>query len=57
MQICLKELRETAVWLRFADRLCCSVNVSSLTKECDELISIFVRGIKTAKVANARHRR
>jgi four helix bundle protein len=56
MQICLKELRETAVWLRFADRLCRAVNTSHLTEECNQLISIFVSSIKTAKARSAPQR-
>ena len=50
MQICLKELRETSVWLRFAKRLFgSSVATDQVVKECCELIAIFVKSITTAK--------
>ncbi len=52
MQIGLKELRETSVWLRFTDRVCGkNVDASRLCRECDELIAIFVKSITTAKAA------
>lgn len=50
MQICLKELRETAVWLRFAHRLYGQqIDVVRLAGECSELIAIFVTSINTAR--------
>ena len=50
MQICLKELRETAVWLRFAQRIYGRKLVpSSMAGECRELIVIFVKSVNTAK--------
>ena len=50
MQICLKELRETAVWLRFAQRIYGRKLVpSSMAGECRELIAIFVKSVNTAK--------
>ncbi len=50
MQISLKELRETSIWLRFAYRLCGrKPDVSQLSAECDELISIFVQSINTLR--------
>jgi four helix bundle protein len=48
MQIGLKELRETSVWLRLLSRLR-GVRRAPPTAECDELISIFVRSIQTAR--------
>ncbi len=55
MQICLKELRETSVWLRFVHRLCGStVDTDRLTRECSELIAVFVSGINTAKAKSRR---
>ncbi|MCH8935568.1 MAG: four helix bundle protein [Gemmatimonadetes bacterium] len=55
MQVCLKELRETSVWLRFVHRLCGStVDTDRLTRECSELIAVFVSGINTAKAKSRR---
>ena len=52
MQICLKELRETSVWLRFAHRLCGrKVATGRLAQECSELIAVFVKSVNTAKVS------
>jgi len=50
MQIGLKELRESAVWLQFMKELSsdgsrCVV----LSQECGELIAIFVASLKTAR--------
>ena len=56
MQICLKELRETSVWLRLSSRICGSnFDTGPLTRECDELIAVFVKSINTAKAKS--HRR
>jgi four helix bundle protein len=50
IQICLKELRETLVWLRFLSRLGAEeVDVGPLEAECNELVSIFVQSVKTMK--------
>ena len=50
IQICLKELRETSVWLRFAHRLCGpKTDVAGLAHECNELISIFVKSVHTMR--------
>jgi four helix bundle protein len=52
MKVCLKELRETRVWLRMIVRakLIKPVNkLDSLIQENNELISIFVTSIRTAK--------
>jgi len=52
MKICLKELRETKVWLIMIVRANLVKSESSLKpdiKENDELISIFMASIKTAK--------
>ena len=49
-QICLKELRETFVWLRLMHRLFGSrIATGQLRKECNQLIAIFVRTIVTAR--------
>ena len=56
MKICLKELRETRVWLLMIQKLDTIKDVSkleSLIDETNQLISIFVKSIKTAK-ANRR---
>ena len=50
MQLCLKELRESAVWLQFADELDTGhAGRSALRQECKELIAIFVASLKTAR--------
>ena len=51
MKICLKELRETLIWLKIIERkpLCPPDRLSSIVKECNELIAIFVTSIKTAE--------
>ena len=52
MKICLKELRETKVWLLIIVRgslIKPASKIESLINENDELISIFVTSIKTAK--------
>ena len=48
MQICLKELRETAVWLRFLSGLT-NHDWNDVRAECNELTAIFVASLKTAK--------
>lgn len=52
MKICLKELRETRVWLlmiKKAELLKITSELDYLIDESDQLISIFVKSIKTAK--------
>jgi four helix bundle protein len=52
IKICLKELRETKIWLKVIQRKNLIKNneeVEALLGECDELISIFVVSIKTAE--------
>lgn len=51
MKVCLKELRETRVWVKMAYRrkLAQGDKVTPLLKECDELIAIFVTSVKTAR--------
>jgi four helix bundle protein len=50
MQLCLKELRETAVWLQFIRELAGGgAERQKLAEECQELISIFVASVKTAR--------
>lgn len=48
LQICLKELRESDVWLRYLSALR-ALDCKSLRSECNELIAIFVASLKTAK--------
>jgi four helix bundle protein len=49
MRVCLKELRESDVWLRYlADLSEDGVDRSALRAECDELSAIFAASIKTA---------
>jgi four helix bundle protein len=52
MGVCLKELRETFVCLKIIEKAKLSLNIELLTNakgEANELISIFVSSIKTAK--------
>jgi hypothetical protein len=52
MKICLKELRETGVWLLMivkAHMIKPESKIDPLLKENNELISIFVKSINTAK--------
>jgi four helix bundle protein len=52
MKICLKELRETKVWLKMIVKAKLILPVStfdSLIDENEQLISIFVTSIRTAK--------
>ena len=52
IKICLKELRETKIWLKIIQRkklLNNTKDVGDAIAECDELISIFVTSIKTAE--------
>jgi four helix bundle protein len=50
MKVCLKELRETQVWLKFARRLGLGapMGLEGAVQESDELIAIFVKSIATA---------
>ena len=50
MQICLKELRETMVWLRVArGNGFRNARYDALEKECNELTAIVVTCVKKAK--------
>ena len=52
IKICLKELRETKIWLKVIQRKNLIRNTKEtedILDECDELISIFVASIKTAE--------
>ncbi len=52
MKVCIKELRETHVWLAITDRkrmIADGQKLQAATSECNELISIFVTSIGTAK--------
>ena len=51
MKIALKELRETLIWLKIIERkpLCEPAKMTDINKECDELIAIFVKSVKTAE--------
>gem|GEM_PF-167447 len=57
MKICLKELKETHVWLRFIKRmnLDTSQNLENAQMEGNELISIFVQSVKTAAGKSRTH--
>ncbi|MDA0589087.1 MAG: four helix bundle protein [Planctomycetota bacterium] len=50
MKIALKELRETMIWLKIIERkrLCEPNRMADIVNECDELIAIFVKSVKTA---------
>jgi len=50
MKVCLKELRETKVWLKMIVRAdLIKSDVKPVMEENDELISIFFTSISTAK--------
>jgi four helix bundle protein len=52
IQICLKELRETRVWLLLiakANLVKSSSQLDPLIDECNQLISIFATSVKTAR--------
>jgi four helix bundle protein len=52
MKVCLKELRETRIWLIITERTALIKQMSKLElviQENNELISIFVKSIQTAK--------
>ncbi len=50
LKIALKELRETLIWLKMIERkpMLPANSLDGIAKECDELISIFVKSLKTA---------
>jgi len=51
MKICLKELRETKVWLQMiarADLIAPAAKLDPLIDECDQMICVFVKSIQTA---------
>ncbi|NOT38734.1 MAG: four helix bundle protein [Saprospiraceae bacterium] len=54
MKICLKELRETYVCLKIISSMnfVSGENLFSLLQENNELISIFVKSLKTASIKN-----
>jgi four helix bundle protein len=60
IKVVLKELRETYVWLRIIQQAKLLANVErikGLIDECNELISIFVKSVKTAKNDSVRRGR
>jgi len=58
MRVCLKELRETRVWLLMISRLGlvgATSEIDTLIDEDNELISIFVSSVRTAKRKSDKH--
>ncbi len=51
IKIALKELRETNIWLKIVERkqLCDPSRMQEIVIECNELISIFVKSVQTAR--------
>jgi four helix bundle protein len=51
MTVALKELRETLTWLKVIDRrlLCEPGRMAPILNECNQLISIFVKSLETAR--------
>jgi hypothetical protein len=49
--ICVKELRETRAWLRFAQamELCADARLEPAVRECDQLLAILATSIRTAR--------
>jgi four helix bundle protein len=54
MSIALKEAHETSYWIKLmvASEIITQDKIASLSSECDELISMLVSSIKTAKGEN-----
>ena len=50
MRVCLKELRETQVWLRLIEQLESPKDPAfeKALQECDELVAIFAKSVATA---------
>jgi four helix bundle protein len=48
LRVCLKELRETQAWLKFAQRMQFGSNIEATRSECDELVAILASSIRTA---------
>jgi four helix bundle protein len=55
MHIVLKELRESLYWLTLVERshMVAGESVASLVREADELVSILVKALVTAKSRNS----
>ena len=50
LQVCLKELRETSVWLQFVEELGGDgPSLVAIRKECRELTAIVVASLNTAR--------
>ena len=52
MKVCLKELRETLAWLKLIQRrrlMGGPEKMEAIVAECDELVSIFVASVNTAR--------
>src|SRR5213078_2080842 len=50
LKICLKELRETQAWLKLVDRMSfCPEKIIAVREECNELVSILVASVRTAR--------
>src|SRR5947208_8794569 len=51
LRLCLKELRETQAWLKFAERMtfCPEEAIRGARRECDELVAIFAASVRTAR--------
>jgi len=51
LRVCLKELRETQAWLKFAERMtfCPEETIRATRRECDELVAIFAASVRTAR--------
>jgi four helix bundle protein len=59
LQIVVKELRESSICIRIINRSILfnkNSNAEKIIRECDELISIFVKSIETARKNPSRNR-
>ena len=57
MKVCLKELRESRIWLKMINRkglITPESRLEPVLMECNELIAIFVASIKTAEKNKAK---
>ncbi len=59
LKIALKELRETLIWLKIIERkpMLPKTRLGDIVRECDELISIFVKSLKTASSTEIKNRK
>lgn len=58
MKICLKELRESRIWIRISEHrglIKPPARLAGILRECSELIAIFASSIKTIEKGREKH--